>query len=406
MRQSLNTRSIVRFVLIALIGLLMVRCATTPTARRGSKARKRSGSGIIKEKIDLWKLDAGPHLRGANIYQRRVYPELDGTEFMGSSYLGPPYTQKDFDRLAELGANYVNISHPGLFNEKPPYNLDKRIQASLDKLLTMVGKADMFAVISFRTGPGRSEFTFHLDDVGDWFDESYLNDQVWKEQEAQLDSWDPKEFYSEYADTLYDWNQLYPRISDAIRQVDADTPILIGGMSYSAVQWLPYLQPTGDPHTVYMVHQYEPVVYTHQEPPLKNTYPGVFDTDWDEDEDKFGRAWLENLLSTVDKFSKKHDVPLAVNEFGVMRWEPGAAKFMNDQMDLFEQRGMNYALWAWETSWAAYAEEVDAFNFRHGLDPDRHADVKANKLEDVIVKYWRRNTVRPSNTTFAEKNVN
>jgi len=28
-----------------------------------------------------------------------------------------------------------------------------------------------------------------------------------------------------------------------------------------------------------------------------------------------------------------------------MRWEPGADLFMDDQMDLIEQRGMNHALW-------------------------------------------------------------
>ncbi len=67
-------------------------------------------------------------------------------------------------------------------------------------------------------------------------------------------------------------------------------------------------------------------------------------------------------------------------------------------MDMFEQRGMNYALWLWETSWEAYAE--DAFNFRHGPDPDNHADVESSNLIEVIVKYWGRNTIRPSNVTF------
>ena len=84
-----------------------------------------------------------------------------------------------------------------------------------------------------------------------------------------------------------------------------------------------------------------------------------------------------------------------MNEFGVMRWEPGAAKFMDDQMDLFEQRGMNYALWVWAPSWKPMAEE-DAFNFRHGPDPDCHTDVATSELMDVILKYWKRNMVRPS----------
>jgi hypothetical protein len=97
----------------------------------------------------------------------------------------------------------------------------------------------MFAVIAFRTGPGRSEFTFYLEEVGDWFDESYLDDSMWENPAAQdswvkmwrytagryqnnpivvgyhlmvepnanevfFQIWEPDEFYDTYADTSYD----------------------------------------------------------------------------------------------------------------------------------------------------------------------------------------------------------
>jgi hypothetical protein len=152
----------------------------------------------------------------------------------------------------------------------------------------MIAQADMFAVITFRTGPGRSEFwAFWGEDTASdpgegWFDPSYYNNRVWGDQAAQdawaemwrytaqrykdnpivagydlmcepnsnevgsfpvgdpLDVWDPEEFYSQYGGTLYDWNQFYPDITAAIREVDADTPILIGGMAYSSVEWLPF----------------------------------------------------------------------------------------------------------------------------------------------------------------------
>jgi hypothetical protein len=299
-------------------------------------------------------VDGGTQLRGANIYQRRVYPELDGEGFMGSGPVGPPYSQQDFDRLAAMGANYVNVSHPGLFEEKLPFSLDPDMQASLDNLLSMVAEADMFAVVSFRTGPGRSEFTFLWEEVGDWFDASYLNDSVWRDQTAQdawlemwqytarrygqnpivvgydlmvepnsnevgshalddaLDIWDPEEFSEEYGGTLYDWSQLYPRITEAIRQVDAETPILVGSLGYSAVEWLPYLQPTGDPRTVYAVHQYAPFQYTHQWwDAIECSYSGRCDLDWDgEADDGLDRAWLEGLLSTVEDFAASYGVPV------------------------------------------------------------------------------------------------
>ncbi len=397
------------------------------------------------DKFSLWDVATGSHLRGANIYQRRVYPDLDGPTFMGPGPIGPPYTQEDFDRLAAMGANYVNISCPGLFTEDPPYRLDPAAQANLDRLLSMIAKADMFAVITFRTGPGRSEFWafWGEDDESDpddgWFPPHYYNNRVWGDPAAQaawaemwrytaaryrdnpivvgydlmcepnanevgscpagtpLDIWDPDEFYRRYGGTTYDWNAFFPQIIAAIRAIDPDTPILVGGMAYSAVDWLSYLKPVDDPRTVYTVHQYAPMAYTHQEPPLVDTYPGRFDADWDGLPDRVNRMWLEKLLAVVDDFMSEHHVPVAVNEYGLMRWEPNADRFMDDEMGLFERMGVNYALWLWECSWPPYAREVDAFNFRHGPDPDNHKDILSNPLIAVIRKYWELNAIRPSN---------
>jgi hypothetical protein len=178
--------------------------------------------------------------------------------------------------------------------------------------------------------------------------------------------------------------------------VDPDTPIVVGGMSFSAVGWLPYLETTGDTRTVYTVHQYEPMQYTHQAPPLDLAYPGAFDVDWDGTDDQFNASWLEDLLSVVSAFEATHGVPVAVNEFGLMRWEPGGAEFMDDQMDLFEGLGMNHALWQWQGAWDARPTD-DEFNFRHGPDPDNHSDVSSSLLIDTVRDHWSKNTVRPSN---------
>ncbi len=41
-------------------------------------------------------------------------------------------------------------------------------------------------------------------------------------------------------------------------------------------------------------------------------------------------------------------------------------------------------------------KEVHAWNFRFGPDPANRADVTSGDLMDTIVKYWGRNTIRPS----------
>jgi len=382
------------------------------------------------DKITLWQ--GKTKLRGANIWQRVIVPDLDGPEFLGSSHVGPPYTQADFDRLASLGANYVNISGPGLFTELPPYKLDLEVQDNLDNILDMIYKADMFAVITFRTGPGRSDFTFYSDGAGDWFDPELLREWVWDDttaQEAWIKMWrytaeryrehpvvvgydlmcephpggireiyDPDEFFEHYGDTSLDWNQLYPRISAAVREVDLGTPILIGGMGWSSVRWLPYLEPTGDGRTVYLVHQYEPQTeYTHQESRHpKHGYPDRFDLDWDGKKDDFDQEWLDNYFGIIDQYQQKWNVPLAVNEYGIVRWIPGGENFLDDQLALFEARGLNHAIWMWDPAWQPWTEEVNAMNYRFGQDPKIQEDTLPNPLMDLLQDFWSRNEIRPS----------
>jgi hypothetical protein len=379
--------------------------------------------------MSLW--TDGTQLRGANTWQRIVVPDLDGPEFLGSGYVGPPYTQADFDELAALGANYVNLSTPGLFTERPPYTLDEQVQADLDSMIAMAAQADLFVVISFRTGPGRSDFTFYRDGAGDWFDADLLIESVWSDPTAQnawgemwrytaeryhdnpavigydlmcepnsnavvFDMYDPEEFYSQYAGSIYDWNQFYPRLVARIREVDSQTPILVSATSWGALRWLPYLQTIDDLRIVYTAHQYEPQEgYTHQQLPAVNSYPGEFDLDWDGIAEPFDRLWLEDFLSILADFQREHNVPVAVNEYGVMRWEPGAADFMYAEMMIFEDLGINYALWVWNPEWQPWSKSATEFNFRFGPDPDNTLPVD-NDLLGTIASFWARNTVRPS----------
>ena len=430
-------------ILIGMMGMLLLACAalangSNPTAPEEAATISPSAAPVVPTSTSLPKLDKwslwvnGTQLRGANTWQRIVVPELDGNEFLGDGYIGPPYTQEDFNELSALGANYVNLSHPGIFTERPPYVLDERAQENLDNMIMMASEADLFVVITFRTGPGRSDFTFYRDGAGDWFDADLLIETVWSDQSAQ-DAWvemwrhaaeryrdnpivvgydlmcepnsngvmfeiyEPVDFYAEYEDTIYDWNRFYPRIVDGIRDVDLQTPILVGGLSWSGVRWLPWLKPVDDPRVVYMVHQYEPQEsYTHQEAPAVNAYPGSFDLNWDGQPDAFDREWLDDFLTPIDDFKAEHGAPVSVNEFGVMRWVTGAADFMRDEMELFEQRGMNHAFWVWDPHWKPWSESVSGMNYRFGPDPQNVTTVD-NELLEVIIRFWKRNAARPSN---------
>ena len=392
-----------------------------------------SSDVTVKQKFDKFSLwNNGTRLRGANIYQRIVYPGVyDDPEVWGNGPLGPVFTQNDFDALSSAGANLVVLSHPGLYDDRPPYAFNKDAQDNLDNYIEMARKADLFVVIAFRTGPGRSEFTF-FGVANDTFGQSHLDDQVWKDRSAQekwvdmwrytaaryrnssnvvgyelmvepnsngvwLDIYEPADFYSAYGNTTYDWGQLYPKISSAIREVDDQTPILIGGMSWSGVKWLPYLKPTGDNRTVYIIHQYEPQdQYTHQEYSTKmNTYPGRFDISGNGTLENFDSAWIDNELSPVDRFKSDFGAPVAATEFGAIRWVPGAGKFLDDEMAAFEERGLNFAVWSWQPASEKYNQAQNDFNFRMGPDPANLTEGNSG-LYDALKRHWTKNTLRPS----------
>lgn len=376
------------------------------------------------DKWGLW--SGGTQLRGANIYQRRVYLELDGSEYMGPGPFGPPYTQADFDQLAAAGANYVNLSLAGVYTVDPPYVVDQEAVANLDRLLEMATQAHLFAVITFRTGPGRSEFAII---GGDWVDPSYVVNRMWSEPAARaawaemwrftaeryrtnptvvgydlmcepnanalFDIWDGETFAAQYGGSGYDWNSWYPSLVAAIREVDPETPILVSAGSYGDLTWLPYLELVEDERVVYTFHQYSPHEYTHQEVNRGYTYPGRFDTDYDGRPESFDRAWLEDLLSIAVNWQAQHARPLAVNEFGAIRWVADAAKFLRDEMTLFEQHGWNYAVWSWYPDFPPLTEGDHAFNFRLGPDPSNLVRIDANPLLEVLREFWAQNTARP-----------
>jgi hypothetical protein len=149
-----------------------------------------------------------------------------------------------------------------------------------------------------------------------------------------------------------------------------------------------------------MFHQYAPHFYTHQDVGGDLAYPGYMDADYDGVDEYVDKNWLDDLLGRADEFKTANNVPVGCNEYGVVRWVPGGAAFMRDLMDLFEQRGINYALWEWACSHEPYTSEVNAFNFRFGPDPGNSIDVDSSELITVIRSHWSRNTYRPSNLNF------
>ncbi|NPA26270.1 MAG: glycoside hydrolase family 5 protein [Chloroflexi bacterium] len=368
-------------------------------------------------------------VRGANVYQRRVYPELDGTTFYGPGPFGPPYTQADLDALAAQGANWVVLSVMGPYTVTPPYRPDEQALEHLARWVDRAWRAGLFVSLAIRAGPGRSEFSILREGVGDWFGPEYLHEEVWTDPRARR-AWaamwrliaqrfrghpavigyelmvepnandivgvdDPQAFQRRYQGTGYDWNAWYPELIAAIRSVDPDTPILVSPLGYASPRWLAVLHPHPDPHVVYSVHLYAPHAYTHQGPDEHLPYPG-----WVED-DTGERRWLDATYfqaeaRALQAFRARVRRPVVVTETGLVRWAPGAAAFMQDRLRALETYGLPYAIWLWPASWPPLRtpDGDHAFNFLLGPDPN-HFTPTPNALWQTYQSFWARNRLRP-----------
>lgn len=395
---------------------------STPLAATTESTATKQPSSSNASRGDKWALwSNGAKLRGANIWQKRL-GSRDGGEF-GDGPVGPPYTKKDFQKLSSLGANYVNISFPGIFSEKPPYKVQPEIVKYLQQLLDRVAEADMYAVLSFRTGPGRNEADF------DKSESSQALHSVWKSKAAQ-DAWvemwkettklfaknpvvvgfhlmvepnanetlfqmdDASAFYTQHRGQDTDWNPFAKRMIEAVRALDGDIPILVGPMNNNDAAWAKELKLPKAKHLVLAVHHYYPYEYSHQEKEEANMkYPGAMKDGEDEEEEEgqeiVDAKKLEESLKPALEARDSLGIPLVINEFGAKRWVPGADQYTKDLVRLFDKHGLNHAVWLWESSYPKI--DYDDFNFQKG----------DNGIIPALKQSWSKNTARPSNQRSA-----
>ena len=364
-----------------LVGLVVV--ALLPLAVSGPRAT--AATCVAPTKIALWNSGQAV-LRGANVYQGRNVFNADVPFGDGA------FTQSDFDDLRAAGANYVHISHAGLFAEDPPYALDQAAVDNLDRVIGFARNAGLYAGIAFRSGPGRNDLS--IVDA----ESAQAKHAIWTSQAAQ-DAWveqvrfaaqrygadpivvglsvmveptaysqhdfiGPDEFYAQYGGTIEDVNGLYAKATTAIRTVAPTLPILLEPEGHGNINWLPFLKVTGDPATVYTPHDYAPFRFTHFG---RGKFPSR----------KNNATTLQQYLGIVDAFGTTNGVPVAITEFGARKIARTASKYVAARIEIQEAIG-NWVIWVWQP--AGFRDKFSVHN--------------QSKIQDVVRAAWAENCTR------------
>lgn len=335
-------------------------------------------------KRDLWSMSGGPHLRGAVIVQRRVYPSLDGGEFLGSGVVGAPVTDQALDDLAAAGANLISWSGPGPFAESAPYAVDSAIVDHIGLWLDRCRARGLYTVLCLRSGPGRSAFAFHPDET--WFPAELYDVSVWSNEEAQaawaqMVVWTLREFGAHPAlagvvamdepngiDEGHGgvWEPFAARIAGAVTAAEADrvTPLLLSPDRWARTAHAADLRAAVGPGPILALHDYEPWTYTHQEPNERLGFSARFDP-----------------LTRPDPALG----PWAMLEFGAVRYAPDLTDYLEDRIIAFEAAGANWAAFRWTHGWRPYEAREDSMTLPHS--PEAMA---------LMRRVWSRNSRRPS----------
>lgn len=174
--------------------------------------------------------------------------------------------------------------------------------------------------------------------------------------------------------TSEEWNSLAAETIAAIRTINTDIRIIIGGYDNSSIEGLSALEKPADENIVFTFHCYNPLIFTHQSAywvknmpaDLKLNYPAapseyrdishkffgdIYDDELDYNGEIFDQGYFEELFSDAVNISNKYNVPLYCGEYGVIDLADteSTVKWFRDIHNALEKFGIAHAAWTYKS---------------------------------------------------------
>ena len=99
---------------------------------------------------------------------------------------------------------------------------------------------------------------------------------------------------------------------------------------------------------------------------------------------RYDRETLRRILKPVRDFQQRHGARIYVGEFSAVRWAPGAERYLEDCISLFEEYG-------WDWTYHAF-REWNGWSVEHTENPQDNEPAQTDTArKKVLLKYFRRN---------------
>jgi aryl-phospho-beta-D-glucosidase BglC (GH1 family) len=376
--------------------LLVIHCMRAPGAVRELNIAVRAET---EEEIVLLDLEK---LRAQQPSPQRVRGFMVAGDF----------TDETAQRVIDWGANAIRYQID-LSDKKNERTLAELLPLCLERLETAVKAArarNIKVIVDLQ-----SAMAFHRDkQLGFWQQPTLAEDfvEVWTQIARRLlpygDSVWGYDLCNEPLDRAQlpypprEWRPVALKILAAIRAIDPSVWIIYepgpggGASAYGSMQPLP------DYRVIYSFHYYSPHAYTHQgilnieqtdlakvHEQINIAYPGkIGAVEWN-------KAQIDRSLQCVRDFQKKYPVPFFVGEFSAARWAPGAERYLQDCIEVFEENGWSWAYHAlndW-SGWSLEFDEsywIDALGWNHPNRP-RQPVAGMTKRGEVLKNAFKKN---------------
>ena len=284
-------------------------------------------------------------------------------------------TKEDIDRIADFGFDHVRVpfDYPLIEDDDKPFIYKESGFAYLDNCVNWCRAAGLNLVLDLHRAPG---FSFNEPDKIVLFGDADMQARflaIWQAFAKRYKG--EGHLLFELLNEIVEpdstrWNALATRAIAAIREVDADHAIVIGGIDYNNVWKLKDMPIFDDPKVVYNFHMYEPFAMTHQHAHWNEevlrfgrdvSYPAPLDDYLDFARETGRRMDLYEGLTYMDRdfvyrflqpaadFIAEHDLPLYCGEYGVIdEADPESrAAWTQDVAAFCTQHGIGRALWSY-----------------------------------------------------------
>ena len=172
------------------------------------------------------------------------------------------------------------------------------------------------------------------------------------------------EWFERIQGTPADLNQFNRGMVDAIRSVDADTPIILDGWFYASPQAFTYNRPVDDQRTLYAFHNPGPwEMVTYRINQGRYAYPDRVPKSPNGPTESWTAERLAQEVLAVEEFARTHNIPanrIIASEFWYDRRLEGAAAYLGDLIRIYNERNWHWAFYAFRGSgsWTGLDYEI------------------------------------------------